>query len=88
MSDAVNTKKYVCKCDIKNFNEDLRLLNHVLWSNLVKHFDFLITNLQIFATNSKNIPQKRSKKSPFGLTFKTYFLSRKNKFIKKIILII
>jgi hypothetical protein len=38
MLDAVNTKKYVWKCDIKNFNEDLRLLNHVLWNDLVKDF--------------------------------------------------
>jgi hypothetical protein len=88
MLDVVNTKKYVWKCDIKNFNEDLKLLNHVLWNDLVKDFYPLIINLQIFVTNSKNIPHKRGKKNPFGLTFKTYFLSRKNSSIKKYVLII
>jgi hypothetical protein len=59
MLDAVNTKKYVLKCDIKNFNEDLRVLNRVLWSKSVKDFYLLIINLQIFVTNSKNIFQNK-----------------------------
>jgi hypothetical protein len=46
------------KCDIKNFNED---------------FYLLIINLQIFVTNSKNIPQKRSKKKSIWIDFQNLF---------------